>query len=206
MNTDDQAIPEEFTEHLRGLERSYLVHNDPIMQSGYFGGAARWRREREIVLAAVEQDGDLLDVGCANGYLLECLVQWARDKGIALTPYGLDIGARLIELARRKLPAYADHFWVGEAWTWQPPRTFRYVYTLHDCVPGEFLREYARRLLSRCVSEGGRLIIGAYGSESRNEPARDIASALRESGFAVAGSASVSHQNLPVTRIAWLDR
>ena len=206
MNTDDDMIADEFMEQIRGLERHYLVHDDPIMQSGYFGGAERWRREREIVLAAVERDGDLLDVGCANGYLLECLVQWAGDKGIGLTPYGVDIGARLIEEARRRLPAHADHFWVGDAWTWQPPRSFQYVYTLHDCVPSELLGQYARRLLSGYVSDGGRLIIGAYGSGSRNDPAVDVASALEQSGLAVAGAESVLHRNLPITRIAWIDK
>ena len=204
MDPDTDALPEEFLDHIRSLERHYLEHDDPIMQSGYYGGPERWRQERGTILEAVEQDGEILDAGCANGYLLECLVQWGREKGIALTPYGLDIGPRLVELARKRLPAYADHFWVGNAWTWRPPRKFRYVYTLHDSVPDSLLGEYARRLLNRCVADRGRLIIGAYGSQSRNEPARDVASALRESGFAVAGSASCGE--FPVTRIAWVDK
>jgi len=206
MDTDAGEISDEFMQEVRGLEGHYLKHDDPIKQSGYFGGAERWRKEREVVLAAIEADGDILDIGCANGYLLECLVQWGHEKGITLTPYGLDIGPRLIEVARRRLPGYADHFRVGNAWTWRPSRTFRYVYTLHDCVPDNLLGEYAQRLMSRCVASGGRLIIGAYGSQSRNEPARDVAAALRGLEFAVAGSASASLGDFPVTRIAWLDK
>jgi len=204
MSADGDSLPDHFIAQMRDLERHYLMNDDPIKQSGFYGGADRWRQERGIVLEAVDRDGDFLDAACANGYLLECLVQWAREKGISLTPYGLDIGPRLIELARKRLPAFADHFWVGNSWTWRPPRRFRYVYTLHDCVPENLLGEYARRMLSRCVADGGRLIIGAYVSQSASESARDIAAALRESGLTVSGSAS--HGELPHVRIAWLDR
>jgi len=204
MNADTDSLPEEFMAYIRDLERHYLMNDDPIKQSGFYGGAERWRRERGIVLDAIEQDGDFLDAACANGYLLECLVDWAREKGIVLTPYGLDIGPRLIELARRRLPAFADHFWVGNSWTWEPPQKFHYVYTLHHCVPENLLGECARRLLGRCVAGGGRLIIGAYVSKSEGRPARDLAPALQESGLAVAGSASCGE--LPVTRVAWVDK
>ena len=204
MNDDPDSLPQEFLAYIRDLERHYLMNEDPIKQSGFYGGAERWRQERGSILEAVDRDGDFLDAACANGYLLECLVQWGREKGIALTPYGLDIGPGLIALARKRLPAFADHFWVGNSWTWEPPRKFRYVYTLHDCVPESLLGEYARRLLSRCVADGGRLIIGAYVSKSEGKPARDLAPALQESGLAVAGSAS--YGELPITRIVWVDK
>jgi SAM-dependent methyltransferase len=187
---------------MRELERVYLTRDDPIEQSGFYGGAERWRRERGIILDAIEGDGDLLDVGCANGYLLECLVQWAREKGITLTPYGVDQGPGLIDLARKRLPQYVHHLWVGNAWNWLPPRTFRYVYALYDCAPAHLLGEYARRLLERCVEGGGRLIIGAYGR--RDDAARDVAGDLAASGFAVAGSVVLGEP--PVTRLAWVRR
>ena len=57
-----------------------------------------------------------------------------------------------------------------------PPRTFRYVYSLYDCVPEALLPAYIRRLLTRYVETGGTLIMGAYGSCSKQEVARDIAS------------------------------
>ena len=105
---------------------------------------------------------------------------------------------------RERLPQYAANFWAANAWDWMPPRKFRYVYTLHDCVPEHLLGEYLRRLLARCVEDEGTLIVGAYGSHSRQEPARDVAADLREHGFTVAGSAS--HGEFPVTRIAWTRR
>jgi len=203
MELDDRALPPDFLDEMRELERAYLSTDDPIRQSGFLAGPERWRLERELILDAIMEDGDLLDVGCANGYLLECLLDWAAGRGICLTPYGVDIGPQLIELAKRRLPEYADHFWVANAWEWRPPRRFHYVYALHDCVPDGFLRAYVERLLAHYVSPDGLLIVGAYGSYSRNEPARDLARDLTEWGFLVAGTAA--RGPLPAARVAWVE-
>ena len=158
--------------------------------------------ERELILDAVTDDGDLLDVGCANGYLLECLVQWGHERHSRLTPYGVDCGAHLIALAQQRLPRYAAHFWVANAWEWIPPRQFRYVYSLYDCVPEALLPAYIRRLVTRYVDASGTLILGAYGSSSTQEAARDIATDIAAAGFGVAGSSS--RGGLPVARVAWI--
>ncbi|HUT57793.1 MAG TPA: class I SAM-dependent methyltransferase [Phycisphaerae bacterium] len=199
----EKDLPEEFLAHLRGLEESYLLESDPIRQSGFGGGPARWRSEREPILEAVDSDGDLLDVGCANGYLLECLVAWASERGLHLTPHGVDVGARLIELSRQRLPAFATNLHVANAWNWNPPRTYRYVYTLWDCVPQAYLGRYCRRLLARAVAPGGRLIVGAYGSRSRGIPPVQVGELLTSLGFGVAGGASGGEP--PITRFAWID-
>ncbi|HEU5015224.1 MAG TPA: class I SAM-dependent methyltransferase [Roseiflexaceae bacterium] len=196
-------LPDVFLQQLTELERAYLDHDDPIRQSGFSGGAARWRAEREPLLDAVDNDGELLDIGCANGYLLECAVQWAAERGHRLIPYGLDQGERLIDLARQRMPHYADHFFIGNGWDWQPPRRFRYVYTLYDCVPLDYLDAYARRLLADVVAPGGRLIIGAYGSRSRGLPPFDIAAFLQAHGITVAGTSSGGTP--PIAAFAWVD-
>ena len=204
MNDRPNGLPPAFLHELTALEDSYLRRSDPIEQSGFHGGPARWRAEREPILDAIPADGDLLDVGCANGYLLECLVAWGRERGLALTPYGLDQGRRLVALARRRLPHLADHFCVGNAWDWEPPRPFRYVYTLLDLVPPDCLPMHLPRLVERFVTPGGRLIVGDYGSRSRGIPARDVAEALRSAGLTVAGIAQA--RSVQVTRFAWVDR
>ena len=196
------ALPVAFLDRLRALEGSYLRETDPVRQSGFGGGHERWRMERELILDAIPDDGDFLDVGCANGYLLECLVTWGQERHVRLTPYGVDFGAKLIALAKQRFPQYPSHFWVANAWEWSPPRTFRYVYSLYDCVPEELLPAYIRRLLTRYVERGGTLIMGAYGSGSKQEAARDIATDIAAAGFRVAGSSS--RGALPVARVAWI--
>jgi SAM-dependent methyltransferase len=199
----NRRLPSEFLQAIRSLDGFYLKEADPILQSGFHGGALRWRQERGPILDAIDGDGDILDVGCANGYLLECLITWAKEKGLTLTPFGLDIGPQLIDLAKRRMPHFADHFWVGNAWDWPAPRKFPYVYALYDCVPVDYLAEYAERLLQRAVAPGGRLILGAYGSRSQNLLPFDIAGFLRTSGLSVAGTASGGEP--PLTAFAWID-
>ena len=194
-------LPEQFLAKLRDLESSYLAETDLIKQSGFHGGEVRWRQDRGLILDAVDRDGDFLDVGCANGYLVQCLSEWAREKSITLIPYGVDQGPRLIELARKRLPQYASHFWVGNAWDWIPPRRFRYVYTLTDLVPETFLRDYLVLVLQHYVEEDGFLIVGAYGITSKNVPAQDVTSLLKGFGLPVVGNATCG--DLPVSHVAW---
>jgi hypothetical protein len=196
------SLPPEFLERLRDLEASYLREVDPVRQSGFGGGEQRWRTERELILDAVTGDGDLLDVGCANGYLLECLVKWGHERGIRLTPHGLDCGANLVALAKARLPEFASHFWLGNSWDWVPTHPFRYVYSLYDCVPEGMLLAYIRRLAALYVAVGGTLILGAYGSMTRHEPARDITADIAAAGLVVSGCSS--RGELPVSRVAWV--
>lgn len=197
-------LPDEFIQSLRELERAYLEQEDPIRGSGFSGGARRWQAERGPILEAVNDDGDLLDVGCANGYLLECLVEWAAERGTAIVPHGLDIGPGLVEAARVRLPEFAGNIHLGNAWDWVPPRRYRYVYMLHDCVPGSHLARMTARLLDEFVEPEGRVILGAYGSGSRGLPPFDIAEFLTAEGFEVAGTASGGEPT--VTAFAWVQR
>jgi 2-polyprenyl-3-methyl-5-hydroxy-6-metoxy-1,4-benzoquinol methylase len=93
----------------------------PPRQSGFAGGEARWRPEREPLLEGVHRSGSFLDVGCANGYLLECVVAWAAVRGLVLEPHGLDAGAGLIELAQARLPHRRRFLHAANAWNWSPP-------------------------------------------------------------------------------------
>lgn len=197
------ALPQNFLQELEALEIAYLREDDPIRQSGFSGGAARWRNERSPILNAIEDDGDLLDIGCANGYLLKCLVKWSGERGLKLTPHGLDQGSRLIRLAKERLPEYSENFHVGNVWDWQPNRKYRYVYMLYDCLPLDYLAEGVRRLLKEVVAPQGRLIIGAYGSKSDSIPPFDIGGFLESAGFDVVGRAEGGAE--PITKFAWMD-
>lgn len=194
-------LPKSFLDDLRNLESAYQSHRDPAKQSGFHGGDERWKREREVILEGVDADGDFLDIGCANGYLVECLAEWAQEMGITLQPYGVDQGAGLIALAKKRYPHHASHFWVGNAWDWTPPKRFHYVYTMTDFVPEEFLKDYADRLIRLYVASGGILIVGDYRAASTTQPARDVSALLVELGFPVAGEAKCGE--MPDSHVAW---
>ena len=191
-------LPRPHVEQVAALEASYLESEDPVEQSGFGGGSERWLLEREPILDGIARSGELLDVGCANGHLLDCLCSWGERRGLKLSPYGLDLGARLVESARARLPH--GEFWVGDAWEWNPTRRFENVYLLYDCVPREYLEPQVRRLLERALRPGGRLILGAYGSASRRLVPFDVGRFLAARGFEVLGSTRVGR-----ARFAWIE-
>ncbi len=203
-----ETLPEGHLHNIRALESAYLKHRDPIRQSGFSGGAERWRAERSPLLKAVHSDGEFLDVGCSVGYLLHCVVEWSNDNGLELVPYGVDLNPRLILEALRRFPGLEHHFWVANAWRWVPPRRFKWVYALSDCVPKCLLIRWSRHMLQHAVAENGRLIIGHYGSRSVATPPLDIAEILAAGGLDVSGEASGGKMSdgSPVTRFAWMDR
>lgn len=199
-------LPEEHLASIRSLESAYLSETDPIKQSGFSGGPERWRAERSRLIDAVDGDGDFLDLGCANGFLLESVVGWAEERGIMLTPYGLDLNALLVQEAMRRFPDIAHHFWVGNAWDWLPPRRFRWVYAIWDLVAIEYLPQLCRHLLQEAVNRNGALMLGAYGSRSEDRPSVAIADVLRASGLPVSGVSQGGKllSGGPVTRFAWI--
>jgi hypothetical protein len=70
------------------VEPAYLARNNPRAQSGQSGDPAGWERARRLLADALPGDCTLLDVGCASGHLMETLVDWAAQDGIAVEPYG----------------------------------------------------------------------------------------------------------------------
>ena len=103
------------------FEASYLGSDDPRAQSGFRGDEARWESARRPIVEAIHHDGTFLDVGCANGYLLESIMGWSKRP---IEAYGLDFSPRLVEVARARLPEWADRIYLGDALEWKPPRRF----------------------------------------------------------------------------------
>lgn len=160
------------------LAGSYLGDDDPRWQSGFDGDPELWREARSLVLDAVPAGGSLLDVGCANGYLMECLDAWARERGLELTLYGLELDPELADAARRRLPEWAERIYTGNVSEWTPPRRFTYVRTgLEYVAPGSEAALLAR-LLREVVEPGGRVLVGPI-------PHADVEPTLR--AFAGAG-------------------
>ena len=200
---ENEELPSNFLADIHRLARSYLGSSDPRLQSGFGGGPARWRSEREPILDAVETDGTLLDLGCANGFLLECLRAWGAERGLALVPFGLDLSAELIEVARKRLPEFGSNFYVGNAWSWSPPHRFRYVYSLADVVPLTHLGSYLSRLRREFLEPHGRLIVGSYGSLSRKVPPLNIEQLLPSYGLPLTGAATAGPGG--IVRFAWAE-
>ncbi|MFN2399893.1 MAG: hypothetical protein ABR543_14840 [Gemmatimonadaceae bacterium] len=99
LTNDDLAF---FEQELSLHEREYLAGTNPRQQSGFGRDDRDWERFRRPVVAPVAKDGTFLDVGCANGLLMESVVRWAAEDGHSVEPYGIDISERLADLAWRR--------------------------------------------------------------------------------------------------------
>ena len=203
---DDTEIDQWFDSMRRDFKRWYLASDNPWRQSGWGSTPERWRLAREVILSAVERSGTFLDIGCANLLLLECLVAWAGERGIAIEPHGIDLVPELVEVARKRLPAALPNLATANAFTWKPTRRYDFVHLLLEVAPPSRHREFLSRILDTAITRGGRLIVSNYGSRSKNEASIDVAGYLSSFGFAVAGSAAASeHDGFVLTRTAWVE-
>lgn len=136
-------------------------------------------------------------MGCANGYLMECLPRWTTFR---VEPYGLDLAPELVELARRRLPEWDDRIFAGNALTWRRPRRFEYIRTGLDYVPAHRRRELVGRLLGAC----DRLVVGVF---NEHETERTTEELLRSWGYRIGGRSERAHRKKPGMeyRVLWLD-
>jgi SAM-dependent methyltransferase len=187
----------------------YLAADNPRAQSGHSGDDTHWTQARGLIADAIDRDGTFLDVGCASGYLMECVQRWARERGWTIEPYGLDIAPELAELARSRLPQWTDRIYVGNAIDWQPPMRFDFVRTGLECVPTRRRRDLVERLLRDVVAPGGRLIIGTH-NEEKDEPRAEPSweEQVAGWGFPIAGRSERPHYEHAdlVYRVFWIDQ
>ena len=192
------------------LEESYLAANargDIAGGSGSGGGLARWEQKRRALAEAFDHDGTWLDIGCANGLLMETLTEWTAHKGIHIEPYGLDLSSRIADAARARLPRWADRIFAGNVMTWEPPMRFDYATVIADCVPSSARGALLARLESRFLNSTGRLIFSIYIPRApepavENPPASDV---LRRFGYRVAGEIEARIDADLKASTAWLD-
>ena len=112
----------------------------------------------------MHRDGDFMDIGCANGLLLESIQGWTRFD---VRPHGIDFIEELVDLARSRFPGCEAHFEVANAFHWQPQHTYDFVRTELVYVPAEDRAAYVERLIEHAVAPGGRLIVCVYGGTHR---------------------------------------
>jgi 2-polyprenyl-3-methyl-5-hydroxy-6-metoxy-1,4-benzoquinol methylase len=181
-----------YADNQRTLEPAYLRGTTPRQASGFGGDAWEWEQARRHITDGIAGDGTFLDVGCANGLLMESVAAWCAERGLAIEPYGVDISPALAELARRRLPQWADRIWVGNAVNWRPPgaRRFDYVHILLDCVPRARRADLVRYHLAQTVRPStGHLLVSDYAADpAAGHPA--AAETLTTLGFRCAGQTS----------------
>jgi SAM-dependent methyltransferase len=194
-----------FANHKRYFTELYLGSDNPRGQSGHGGDAARYRYSQQMILEAMPRDGTFIDIGCANGHLVEMLAAWSLEKGLRIDFYGLDISEKLLDLARTRIFRWRDRFYLGNALSWTPPRKFTYVCVKElDYVPRVRRKEFFLHLLEAYVEPRGRLILGP-GTERRDEAG--VSQDTSAWGYPPTGTVTKPHQEQPtlIRRLHWYD-
>jgi SAM-dependent methyltransferase len=164
---DEKQLHDWFTSLKDELETAYVQNKLPWEQSGYYGSEEQWIATRKPNADCVNTSGSFLDIGCANGYLLECIMNWTSERNLQMIPYGIDISEKLVEMAKARLPEYADNLNTANCWDWEPPTRFDYVRTELVYVPEHLQKQYLDKVLSTYLKEDGRLLVAEYGLGSR---------------------------------------
>ncbi len=187
---DERGLQQWFDEVRQILQSAYVAAPTPWQQSGKGGTFEEWVRLRIPISECVTRSGSFLDIGCANGFLLECLLHWTQMKGLKLQPYGLDYAPQLVEMAKKRLPAFKEQVFLGNSWDWQPPRRFTYVCTEAVYVPNNLRVPYLKRLLNEFLEADGALLVTHYRSSSEDLSRDWLDADLRADGFNVVNTIS----------------
>ena len=100
-----------------------------------------------------------MDIGSANGYLVDCLTNWMKHSGLNLEFFGLEISRELTELSKKNFPHLKDHFFNGNVLDWIPQEKYDFVFTMILFgIPEQLREKYITRILEMYLKKGGRLI------------------------------------------------
>jgi SAM-dependent methyltransferase len=173
---------------------AYLAAESAPGGSGSSRDDSGWEYARSLLADAVRPGQSFLDVGCANGHLMECMAAWA-----GVEPYGLEISPELADLARRRLPRWADRIWVGNAAEWTAPRQFDVLRTGLDYVPQPRRGAYVGHLLGLA----DRVVVGVFNEERK---ARTLEAEVASWGFRITGRVEREHPHPQLAyRAFWVD-
>jgi SAM-dependent methyltransferase len=144
----------------KDLEESYLKkYTEPWKQAGFLSTEEAWMAARKPIADCLQKSGTFLDIGCANGFLIESILNWTSHD---ITPYGIDLSAKLIEAAKTRLPKYSNNLFVGSAPYWTNPVKFDYARTDLGYAMEEFQEQYLHKLFTNYLVEGGHLLVTEY--------------------------------------------
>ena len=184
------------------IKPAYLAADNPYAQAGHAGDAATWEASRGFIADAVHRSGTFLDVGCASGILMESMQRWCASKNLQIEPHGLDIVPEFVQLARRRLPHWANRIYHGNIRSWRPMKDrFDFVVIRPEYAPVERRADLVCHVVNEVLKPDGRLIVFVGAEETE---LRRVESTITKQ---VNGRIEVPHpkDDRLVRRLFWID-
>jgi SAM-dependent methyltransferase len=190
----------------KDIEESYLRHKDPWKQAGFMLTEEAWTACRKPIADCLEKSGTFLDIGCANGYLVESILKWTSERGLNITPYGIDLSEKLIVRARERLPQYSSNLNAGDALNWSNPIKFDYVRTELAYALEDSQEQYLHKIFTSYLEPNGKLLLTEYRlkQDSPNRPWMN--EKINRWEFKILNQASGYYEGIELTRVLVLTR
>lgn len=169
-----------------------------------------WVAQRYFITKAIHKSGTILDIGCANGFLLRCLKEWSSYK---LEPYGIDSDSSLIKQAKEIFHLQSTNFIVKDISEFKGdglPTQYDFVYwNVWDDIEFNQKQIKVLNLLFLLVAQEGRLILGFYDIYNKKRRKMKILKQiifLEDKGFMFS---TILENDTPGSEgelIAWIDK
>jgi len=131
----------------------------------------KWKEFRFFIVNEIDKPGTIIDIGCANGFLLHCLQEWSD---LRLIPYGIDKNAELVQQAKALFSDIPHNFrhcsvedFCGKKIDYFPSE-FNYIYWNFPNRWKPQAKKYVFEQLRTHMSKKGKFIIGLYGTNDIN--------------------------------------
>ncbi|MBT5338149.1 class I SAM-dependent methyltransferase [Candidatus Falkowbacteria bacterium] len=122
-------------------------------------------------LQYLEEDGNVLDLGCGNGLLLRHLTYFSN---LNVVPYGVDFLEQSIEQAKEEiLPQFNENFYCCSIDLFSTEIKFKYI-ILEPYLLYEKDRKSVVEKLKNFLAPGGSIIIYNYHDALKNEKIEDL--------------------------------
>lgn len=135
----------------------------------------KWEDARRFISLCLDHPGSLLDIGCANGFLIKSLEYWSGQK---IAPFGIDVIAQNIQNAQKLFPEYQNNFqnisYDSFLLTYPVGFPYQFDYLIWSFWDDKHLIEKREvDFLLEHTKDNGKLIITFYPDDSR-EPTDTI--------------------------------
>ncbi len=182
----------------KDILESYIKYKEPWKQAGFIMQQDEWDICQKPVAECIDKSGAFLDIGCSNGYLLECLMKWTS---YSLTPYGIDSSLKLVRLAKERLPQFEANLVVANAPEWSSPVKFDFVRTDLDGVLEDLQEQYVNRLMYKYIAPNGKLLLVEHRTKKDSQARPWLNEKVSKWGLYIADQKSAFIDGKELTRL-----